>query len=109
MIKEDMELVQKIRENFVHSRTKQEMAIQTWAENLKKVDPEILKGVELPEEISLRTLMPELYADKPNQAVYHEQYLKACELFATVNKIADAYNQEARKCLSEYQAMNLQQ
>ena len=47
MLKEDIELIQKAREDFVHKRTKQELDVSAWAEKLMKVDPEVLRGVEL--------------------------------------------------------------
>ena len=40
--------------------------------------------------------------------VYHEQYVKAVELFEKVNAIAAEYNQEAKKCLLEYQELSSQ-
>lgn len=108
MLKEDIELIQKAREDFVHKRTKQELDVSAWAEKLKKVDPEVLRGVELPKDLTLRGLIPELYKDEPDPVIYHEQYVKAVELFEKVNVIAAEYNQEAKKCLLEYQELSSQ-
>lgn len=108
MLKEDIELIQKAREDFVHKRTKQELDVKAWAEKIKKVNPEVLSGVELPEDISLRSLIPELYEDEPNPEIYHSQYVKAVQLFDQVNAIAEKYNQEAKKCLLEYQELSSQ-
>lgn len=108
MLKEDMELMQKAREDFVHKRTKQELDVNAWADKIRKVDPEVLRGVELPEDLSLRGLIPELYSDEPDPNVYHAQYVKAVELFNKVNVIAAEYNREAKECLLKYQELSSQ-
>lgn len=110
MLQEYIELEKKYRDTLIHNRTKQEMAIQTWAEKLRKINnPDILKDVGLPEEITLRAFVPELYEENPRQEIYHEQYLKMCEVFNKVNAIAEAYNQEAKQCLLKFQELSSQQ
>jgi hypothetical protein len=102
---EVMELDRKEREAFVSTRMQQEIKVSAWAEKLLKVDPEVLAGVELPEEITLRALIPEFYVDEPNQAVYDKQWEAADKLFEKVNKIIEEYNKEALRCLSEYKVL----
>ena len=100
------EQIRKNRENFLSERARQEMMVASWAESIKKVEAGVLDSVNLPEVITLQTLIPELYVEEPNQAIYEEQYNAAMELLNKVNTIADEYNKEAIRCLSEYQAMS---
>lgn len=102
----EVELLNKIRENFLSERTKQEMQIAQWAEKLCKIDPFILKDVKLPDEISLRTFMPELYKDNPNPDIYEQEFAAWKELEQKINTIANEYNEEAKKCLLEYQQIS---
>lgn len=97
------DLLRKARERFIAERLKQEMEVQAWGEKIKQCDPSILEGIELPEEISLKTLLPELYVDRPNQSVYDEQYEKMQELFDKCNKVAEEYNAKVRKTIEEYE------
>ena len=100
-----LEVLRKIREQFLSERAKQEMQVSAWAERITKCDPEVLEGIELPNPLTLRALIPELYADSPRQEVYEEQYDKAVQLFNQVNERADALLREAEKLIAEYRAV----
>ena len=103
----EIDLLTKMKEEFLAERARQEIQVEVWAKKLSKVDKEILKEVPLPEAISLRKLIPELYEEEPDCTIYEEQFRHANDLFMMVNKIADHYNEEAKKCLSEYKEMSL--
>ena len=105
----EADLLRSYREKFLADRAKQEMQIKAWADKLLKVDPFLLKDIELPEVISLQSFIPELYKESPDPEVYNEQYDKMIAVFSQVNAIADSYNQEAKKCLLEYQELNSRQ
>lgn len=105
----EIELLNKAREDFLAKRAKQEMQIAAWAEKIEKVDPEILKDIDLPPVITLKALIPEMYADKPNPETYKQQYESCTALFNKVNEIADHYNEEAKRCLLEYQEISSKQ
>lgn len=100
------ELLNKAQSTFLKERTKQEVAVAAWGSDLSKLDPLILKDIELPSEITLQQLIPELYEDHPNEAVYNAQYAKAVQLLQQVNEVADRYNREAIQCLQEFNQMN---
>lgn len=102
----EQKLLAQAKETFIKQRTQQEMIISEWAKKLATAKPEVLRGVSLPEPLTLESLIPELYADKPDEAIYKVQYDKAMELIGQVNKIADEYNEESIKCLSEYNQIN---
>ncbi|MCI9050690.1 MAG: hypothetical protein HFI05_02010 [Lachnospiraceae bacterium] len=106
MMNSEIALLNKIREKFLEERTKQEIQIAQWAEKLYKVDPFILKDIELPDEISLYAFMPELYKDNPDPRIYEQEFAAWKELEKKVNAIADKYNEEAKRCLLEYQQLN---
>lgn len=102
----EADLLRSYREKFLADRAKQEMQIKAWADKLANVDPFILKDIDLPEAISLQALVPELYKESPDPEIYNQQYEKMIALFSQVNAVADAYNQEAKRCLSEYQELS---
>lgn len=100
------ELYKKYHEEFLRERTRQEMEVLSFAENMKHIDPKVFKGkVEIPENLTLKSLIPELYEEEPCKEVYEEQYNKAEEFFSKVNSIIKEVNEEAYKCLSEYQVI----
>ena len=93
------------REEFIKERTRQETIVANWWEKISGNDPAILASLNLPEVCTLETLIPELYKEKPDKAVYLQQLGKARELFARVNQIGVAYNEEAARCLLEFQEL----
>ena len=99
-----MELAKAKREMFLAARTQHEIAIKAWAEKISKVDKSKLEGIELPEDISLRTFMPEAYEDNPNQEVCDQQFEAMMKLFGQINEIAIKYNQRALQELQDYNA-----
>ena len=50
--------------------------------------------------------MPELYKDNPDPRIYEQEFAAWKELEKKVNAIADKYNEEAKRCLLEYQQLN---
>lgn len=96
----------KILQNFVTVRARQEIAVSEWADKIRKVDPGVLGDLQLPEELTLKAMVPELYVAEPNKEIYLEQLKKAQALFDKVNEIVNKYNEEATVCLSEYQALS---
>lgn len=98
--------LQQIREDFLSKRAKQEVRINAWGEKISKVNKEILEGIELPEEITLKALVPELYAENPREEVYLEQLQKANDLITKVNEVAAKHVNEAYNKLKEYQSFS---
>lgn len=99
-----VELYKKYRETFLADRARQEMQVAAFGESVKSLDPKLFEGkVEIPENFTLQALMPELYAEEPDEEVYSKQYEKTTELFNKINEIFDSINQEAEKCYYEYQ------
>ena len=100
------EIYNKCRESFLAERARQELQVRTFAEKFAQIDPNVFEGkIEIPEEISLKAMIPEMYADKPNQQIYEEQYNKAQAFFNGVSEIIAAINKEANECLSRYQVL----
>ena len=100
------EIYNKCRESFLAERAKQELQVKNFAEKFVQIDSSVFEGkIEIPEEISLRAMIPEMYVDRPNQAIYEEQYNKAQEFFNGVTEIIANINKEANECLSRYQVL----
>lgn len=92
------------REYFTSERSKQEILVAQWAAKLQQADPKVLEELGISPNITLKSLMPELYEDEPNPAIYDSQYESANALFAKVNAYVDKYNAEALKALEQYKA-----
>ena len=92
------------REYFTSERSKQEVLVAQWASKLQQADAKVLEELGISPNITLKSLIPELYEDEPNPTVYAEQYEAANELFARVNAYVDKYNAEALKALEQYKA-----
>lgn len=84
---------------------RQEIQILEWGRGLKKVPPEVLSGIDLPEEITLKAFIPALYEDPVDWEAYEWQYDAFMELAGKINTICEKCNEEAVKCLSEHQQL----
>jgi len=61
------------RDAFVESRTRIEQVLKTFAINIKKVDPELLEGIPIPEDLSPSALLPSLYQDHFDREAYNRE------------------------------------
>lgn len=94
------------REAFLVKRTEQEIEVNKFAEKFKKIDPAFWEGkVEVPEEISLKAMVPELYKEDSDRELCHEQWAKANEFFSKVSSIFEEMQRGARECLLEYEVL----
>lgn len=84
---------------------RQEVQVAEWGKGLKKVPPEVLAGIELPEEITLRAFMPALYENPVDWEAYERQYAAFTQLSGKINAICEKCNEEAVKCLYEHQQL----
>ena len=91
------------RDNFMEERTKQEIALQKWADELAKVeDRTIFEGIEFPEEISLRTMIPEYYKENGNSEVAGEQYRVLMEFIDKIDEVTGSTLERAMAKQQEY-------
>ena len=94
------------RETFIRARTQQEEKVNVWYQKISGINSNVLAGI-LPEgTITLRSLCPELYADKPNVEVYREQLARANELFSKINAIGESVNKESIECLLRFKEIS---
>lgn len=98
--------LRELNQMFLNNRAKQEVAISAWGEKLVKVDKALLEGIELPEVITLQTLVPEAYAEAPREDVYLAQLNKANELINAVNEVAAKNLEKAQAVLREYKGFS---
>lgn len=91
---------------FIQHRTAQEMAVAEFGRGIK-ANAEIFKDkVEIPDVFTLEALIPELYKESPDEAVYYEQYDKAVGLFNSIYEVMNDYIAEVEKCLQEYNVLS---
>lgn len=99
------ELYNKCQSEFMAMRAKQEMMVQNFFESLDKIDKDFFKDVEIPEQRTLKELVPEYYVENPRQAVLDEQIEHVNEIFAKISNIFMNELEEAIKCYSSYQVL----
>lgn len=92
-----------LRERELAQRAKLEVEVANWATKIRNLDPALLEGVQLPEDLTLQGLVPELYKQNRNKELCQEQIQAAKSLTESINAIVLRYVEEAEKCLSEYQ------
>lgn len=108
MLKESEQLQKEGYEAAVAARARQELQVDAWAKAIAKAPAEVLEELQLPEELTLRAMIPELYKpfDEFDEAVYQEQYNKAKELEERYYKLAMRYNREQLALRKEVEALN---
>lgn len=99
------ELLKEAREYLMTTRAKQEVMVADWAKSIKQMPKELLAEIDLPEELTLRSVIPELYQDEPDEKVYEEQYNAFMEKVKKINEIAMKANEDARQCLLKHQQL----
>lgn len=94
------------REEFLQARTKQELAVKDFAKKFAEIPSKFYKDkVEVPDEISLHAMVPEVYVEGGDNETCQKQYVKAQEFFTKMNKIFENVNGEYEKCMSEYRVL----
>ncbi len=83
----------------------QEATIKAWGEQIKEVPKEVFEGIELPEEITLKSFMPSLYENPINWEAYDKEYDAFSALVEKIDAIVVKYNEEAIQCLSKHQQL----
>ena len=85
-------VIKETKDNFLARRTKQELAVLSWANKLTQVNPELLKDVKLPTELTLKAFVPELYVDKPDPEKCKMQYQELDKVVNQVKQIIIQHN-----------------
>lgn len=103
----NQDILQVMKNKLIEARTIEEAKLKQFAESIANINTkEVFGDIELPMDLSLKSLCPEAYKDDPNPEVYQEQYEKMVELFNVLNAKIISYNQEAIEALNEYKMMN---
>lgn len=82
------------KQEFMRRRTAQELEFAEYAQFIKKHSSYFDGKVTLPEEFSLRAMIPELYEDEPDEEVYNDQLQKTAELFKKINAVQLSMEQQ---------------
>jgi hypothetical protein len=97
----------KAKEAFISRRTIEEQKINNWYHQLLKLDKELVLD-KIPfdySDMSLQTLVPELYKEFPNAEVVRQQREEANKKLETINEIYRQNNAEGLRLLEEYNAL----
>lgn len=101
-----IEMEKKEREKFITERTKQEARVNAWYQRISGLQSDVLTGIIPEGTITLRTLCPELYEDKPNKEIYLQQLAAANAMFDKCNAIGEDKNREAVECLLKFKEIS---
>ena len=97
--------IQRVSQQLLADRAKQEMMFAQWVERAKKLPDSIKAQISFDENATLRTILPELYEERPNPEKYKAQYNAWLEKEKIINDLVAAYNKEAIECLSAAEAL----
>lgn len=101
-----MERYNKCQADFIAVRAAEEVKLNNFFEKISCITQPIFEGkVEIPQNASMRTLVPEYFAEHPRQDVLDAQIDAVNELCAKINEILMQICEEADKCYSEYQVL----
>lgn len=94
------------REKFIAARTVEEQKLETWRQQVMKCHEEFRSKIPFDyEHISLRSEVPEWYAELPDKDTAHEQLLKLNEKLEAVNAMAREWNAKGLELLEQYNNM----
>ena len=97
-------LMNKAKETFIKARTLEEQKFNSALSVIKRLPKEVLSD-KLSfniDEITIQSLVPEWYVEKPNSVICEQQVAAANEKLEEINKINSDLNQESLKALEEY-------
>lgn len=102
-----VEMQRKAREILVAKRTVYEREVKQWHDNLMQCSKEkILDKIPFDyTDMSLKTLIPELYEEIPKREIVDKQFAEANMKFHIINCIVNECNQEGLKLIQEYLAL----
>lgn len=102
-------LYKKNLQAFVEARAGREQEVQQFADGVERVlqaRPDFFKGrVDLPEKISLKVLVPELYKEQPDSEECIRQQENVIKLMEEVNRVYLEEMEAANRCLLDYQPL----
>lgn len=101
---------QRIKEwetDYLARKARNEMRIAKFAESYKKLPESLRNVIQLPEEITLKAIMPEYYVEHPNPEVCKQQFNDWKEKEALFNVAVENYFKEMiATCESELARLN---
>lgn len=101
-----IEMEKREREKFIAERTKQEERVNAWYQRISGLQSDVLMGIIPEGTITLQSLCPELYVDKPDRGIYLQQLAAANAMFDKCNAIGEDKNREAVECLLKFKEIS---
>lgn len=105
---EHMQVINKLRENFIKARSLQEQTINDWLRKLGQLPEEVRALTSLTPNMTLKDLVPEWWETNPNPAVAAEQIAKANAEINKINEYMVQIEQKALKAIEDFNNMNSQ-
>lgn len=92
-------MIQQRQTKFIETRTIIESEVNKFLESLRSLDAETQQKLSVQENLTARDLLPALWAEPFDEAVYLEQKARLDSYITSVQAYCDAINQEALACL----------
>ncbi len=90
------------RDAFVESRTRIEQVLKNFAVNIKKVDPKLLAGIPIPEDLSPAAILPSLYKDHFDREAYNQELERYNNLRRQIALVTRDLVRKAKEELTAY-------
>lgn len=95
MVTKEVELLQKAREQFNSKRLNCEVKLQKFRDIVEPLRATVLADMNIPMDLSLQALIPELYKDRVDIVVYREQLSETQNMINSVKERIVSVNKEA--------------
>lgn len=92
-------LKRKKQDEFIETRTIIEQEVNKFLTSIGTFDAETKEQCKYNPQLTARTLLPALWEEPFDEAVYNEQLAKLQAYIAGVEKVCDALNERTLQCL----------
>jgi hypothetical protein len=94
-------LIAERERKFIEQRVLITQWIKEFMESVHAFDPELLKGIKIPEGRTAEELLPSLFIEPFDHAAYLREREAMEDLRGKVNAVAEKLNEEALACLQQ--------
>ena len=102
-MKQLLNSVAKRKEQRIERRVLAEREFKIFSGNIQLIDPKLLEGIDIPEDLSAKGLLPSLYEERPDPEKYKEEYALAVSLFEKITEVKARLMAEAEKEAESYE------
>ena len=87
---------------FIEARAKTQQEIERFFESIKDIPPEVLTGIDIPQDTRIEAIVPSLYKEPLDPDKYTEEINAFKALYTTIMQRVEEVNKEAMECLKDY-------